>query len=73
MKTKILTGLLVGSFSLSMACNSRKMDNDTYMMEPGGATQEASATDQAETIAAINDSTRIIILADSVKQDSSGL
>jgi len=73
MKTKILTGLLLGSFFLSMACNSRKMDNDTYMMEPGGAAQEASATDQAETIAATSDSTKIIILSDSAKQDSSGL
>ncbi|KAA5544011.1 hypothetical protein [Adhaeribacter rhizoryzae] len=73
MKAKILTSLLLASFFLSMACNSRKIDNDTYMSEPGGAVQEASATDQAETIAAINDTTRVIILGDSVKPDSSGL
>ncbi|GEO02990.1 hypothetical protein AAE02nite_06540 [Adhaeribacter aerolatus] len=73
MKTLILTSLLVGSFLLSNACNSPKKDNGTYMSGTDGATEEATAADRAETLAAPTDSTRVIILRDSLPGDSSAL
>ena len=70
MKTRILTGLLLGSFFLSNACNSRKKDNDTYMLEPGGAAENATAADQAETTATKAGSTGLIILNDSLEKEN---
>ena len=73
MKTKVFTGLLAGSFFLNIACNSRKADSSTYMSGPDGATKEATATDRAETISAPTDSTKVIILSDSLKQENNAL
>lgn len=73
MEKKSLTGLLVGILFLSIGCNTRKIDNDTYMSEPGGANKVATAADQAETTSTRMDSSDIIKINGSPKNDSNGL
>ncbi|MDB5262417.1 MAG: hypothetical protein JWQ14_1698 [Adhaeribacter sp.] len=71
MKTKIILGLVLGGLVLSTACSSRQIDSGIYQTNPGGATEDASAADRAETAVVKMDSTRMIILNDSL-QNSAG-
>ena len=60
--------LIAGGLVLSAACSPRETDNGTYQSGPDGAAEEAAATDRAETTVATTDSTRVIILTDSLKK-----
>ena len=73
MKTRIAICLALVGLVLNATCKPRAADNGTYQSGPGGATEEATATDRAETTVASLDSTRIIILRDSVKKEKDKL
>ena len=73
MKKKIAMGMVMGGLVIGAACKPRQVDNGTYQSGPGGAAEEATATDQAETTVANLDSSRIIIMSDSLKKSKGRL
>jgi len=71
MKKRIVSNLVLvlGIILLSTACGPRQVDNGIYTSGSDGVTEEAAATDRAETTGTITDSTPAVMLADSVKNE----
>ncbi len=66
---KVSFVLFMGGLLLTTSCNTRKVEDGIYQNGPGGAAEEAAATDQAETTGVSFDTTAVIISADSAKKE----